>query len=67
MTEAKIPNFYTVKEAQAPLKMSRGTIYRKAKEGKLQLIKDAGGRHIILKNEIVRYLNGGADDRQEKI
>lgn len=58
MTEAKIPNFYTIKEAQEPLKMSRGTIYRKAKEGALKLDRDAGGRHIVFKDEIVRYLNG---------
>jgi excisionase family DNA binding protein len=59
MTEEQIPDFYTLGEAVEPLKMSRGTIYRKAKEGKLKLIRDAGGRHIILKTEVVRYLNGG--------
>lgn len=61
-----VPQFYSLQIAAKKLQLSRPTLYKRAKEGKLRITYDNGGRPIIFKDELIKYLNGGGDYEQQK-
>lgn len=55
-TRHVIPTWFTIAEACKILKLSRATLYRRAEEGKIKLVKD-GAHTFVSGAELARYRN----------